>query len=185
MLKGDVIQTGGDGSVGVTFIDGSVFSLSAGARIAINKFLNKTKKQTTPLSSIWCRERSISWPGMAKTGSMIGTPVATMGIRGTAMHTVIARDGTVQAYVIDEDKDEHLVDILRPEWRVPAGCSTASGRRLDDFSFGRISDRSRELQKSPEQRLRKQYFSEPVVPGRARSGPNKTDPDDRTNVQSI
>src|SRR5262249_51651901 len=39
VYKGDVVQTGADGKVGITFNDGSAFNLSSNARMVLNEFV--------------------------------------------------------------------------------------------------------------------------------------------------
>ena len=78
VLKGDVIQTGSDGSVGVTFADGSVFSLSAGSRIVVNEFLyDPNGSSNASLINIVQGTVDFLSGQIAKTGSMkVSTPVA-------------------------------------------------------------------------------------------------------------
>src|SRR5262245_50961712 len=38
VYRGDVIQTGNDGAVGISFVDGSAFNLTSNARIILNEF---------------------------------------------------------------------------------------------------------------------------------------------------
>src|SRR5262249_60391502 len=39
VYKGDVVQTGADGKVGITFSDGTAFNLSSNARMVLNEFV--------------------------------------------------------------------------------------------------------------------------------------------------
>ena len=39
VYKGDVVQTGADGKVGITFTDGTAFNLSSNARMELNEFV--------------------------------------------------------------------------------------------------------------------------------------------------
>src|SRR5947208_15355698 len=39
VYRGDAVQTGADGKVGITFTDGSAFNLSANARMVLNEFV--------------------------------------------------------------------------------------------------------------------------------------------------
>ena len=39
VYRGDTIETGADGAVGITFIDGTAFNLSAAARLVLNEFV--------------------------------------------------------------------------------------------------------------------------------------------------
>jgi hypothetical protein len=39
VYKGDVVQTGADGKVGITFTDGTAFNLSSNARMVLDEFV--------------------------------------------------------------------------------------------------------------------------------------------------
>ena len=39
VYRGDVVQTGADGKVGITFTDGTAFNLSSNARMVLNEFV--------------------------------------------------------------------------------------------------------------------------------------------------
>ena len=43
VYRGDIIQTGADGALGITFADGTSFSVSANARMEINEFIYDPK----------------------------------------------------------------------------------------------------------------------------------------------
>ena len=107
VYKGDVVQTGADGKVGITFSDGTAFNLSSNARMALNEFVydpNGTSNST--LFSLSKGTFTFIAGKVAKTGDMkIDTPVATMGIRGTTPHVEISDDGTVKfSTLIEENK---------------------------------------------------------------------------------
>src|SRR5262245_6170494 len=93
VYKGDVVQTQGAGSaLGVTFTDGTTFSLSANARMVLNEFVySPAGSQNSALINLVQGSIAFVAGEVAKTGDMrIGTPVATMGIRGTAVSVEIA-----------------------------------------------------------------------------------------------
>ena len=107
VYKGDVVQTGADGKVGITFSDGTAFNLSSNARMVLNEFVydpNGTSNST--LFSLSKGTFTFIAGKVAKTGDMkIDTPVATMGIRGTTPHVEISDDGTVKfSTLIEENK---------------------------------------------------------------------------------
>jgi hypothetical protein len=187
VLKGDVIQTGSDGAVGVTFIDGSVFSLSAGARIVVNEFLYDPNGSSNA-AVINLVQGTVDFLAgqVAKTGSMkVGTPVATMGIRGTAMHTVTLLDGTFRGFVIDEDDKDHLVEIFDLNG-VFRGLLHSKGSGLQISPLGGFQIALATLEKTPDLKLLEgNIFQNLMSIGGQGHDPNKTDPDDRTNVQSI
>ena len=45
VYKGDVVQTGADGKVGITFTDGTAFNLSSNARMILNEFVYEPERE--------------------------------------------------------------------------------------------------------------------------------------------
>lgn len=89
--KGDVVATGSDSTLGVTFIDGTVFGLSSNARMVLNEMVyDPNGSNNSSLLSLVAGTITFVAGETAKHGDMkIDTPVATMGIRGTAVLTEI------------------------------------------------------------------------------------------------
>ena len=85
--KGDVVQSGSDSTLGVTFIDGTVFGLSSNAQMVLNEMVyDPNGSNNSSLISLVAGTISFVAGETAKHGDMkIDTPVATMGIRGTAV----------------------------------------------------------------------------------------------------
>ncbi len=85
--KGDVLQSGADSTLGVTFIDGTVFGLSSNARMVVNEMVyDPNGSNNSSLLSLVAGTISFVAGETAKHGDMkVDTPVATMGIRGTAV----------------------------------------------------------------------------------------------------
>jgi hypothetical protein len=109
VYKGDVVQTGADGKVGITFTDGTAFNLSSNARMELNEFVyDPNGKSNSTLISLSKGTFTFIAGKVAKTGDMkIDTPVATMGIRGTTPHVEISDDGTVKfSTLIEENKSK-------------------------------------------------------------------------------
>jgi len=106
---GDVLSTGSDGRVGVTFTDGTAFDLSSNARMAMTEFVfDPTSKSNSSLLSLTKGTFTFVAGKIAKSGDMkVDTPVATMGIRGTTPRVEISDDGTVKfSTLIEEGKDQ-------------------------------------------------------------------------------
>jgi hypothetical protein len=123
VYKGDVVQTGADGKVGITFTDGTAFNLSSNARMVLNEFVyDPNGKSNSTLFSLSKGTFTFVAGKVAKTGDMkIDTPVATMGIRGTTPHVEISDDGTVKfSTLIEENKN-----------RVQENKSGATEKRTD------------------------------------------------------
>src|SRR2546430_2101085 len=124
--KGDVVQSGSNSTLGITFIDGSVFGLSSNARMVLNEMVyDPNGSNNSSLLSLVAGTISFVAGETAKHGDMkVDTPVATMGIRGTAVlveidfeipladpnappsppsarfHVLLEPDGTTGSYVL-------------------------------------------------------------------------------------
>lgn len=85
--KGDVVQSGSDSTLGITFIDGTVFGLASNARMVLNEMVyDPNGSNNSSLISLVAGTISFVAGATAKHGDMkVDTPVATMGIRGTAV----------------------------------------------------------------------------------------------------
>ena len=85
--KGDVVQSGSNSTLGITFIDGTVFGLSSNARMVLNEMVyDPNGSNNSSLISLVAGTISFVAGETAKHGDMkVDTPVATMGIRGTAV----------------------------------------------------------------------------------------------------
>jgi hypothetical protein len=106
VLKGDVVQTQGDSAVGIIFGDGTTFNLGANARMVLNDFVYNPAPGSANSALINLVQGSITFIAgeVAKHGDMkVGTPVATMGIRGTAVQVDIdVNNGTTKMQVLIE-----------------------------------------------------------------------------------
>jgi FecR protein len=102
VYKGDVVQTGNDSSIGVSFPDGSALNLVADTRMAFNEYsYNANSTSNVALLSLVQGTFAFVAGVVAHTGEMkIVTPVATIGVRGTTgwvreVATVTANVGQV------------------------------------------------------------------------------------------
>ena len=103
--KGDVIQTGSDSSIGMTFADGSAFGMTSNARMVMNEMIyDPNGSSNSSLFSLVQGTITFVAGQTAKNGNMrVDTPVATMGIRGTAVLVEIgANDGPTKFSVLVE-----------------------------------------------------------------------------------
>jgi hypothetical protein len=98
IYRGDIIQTGVDGALGITFADGSSFNVSPNARMEVDEFVYDPKgNSNSSLISLVKGTFTFIAGEVAHTGDMkVDTPVATMGIRGTAPRVEISEDGTTK-----------------------------------------------------------------------------------------
>jgi hypothetical protein len=106
VYRGDLIQTGPDGTVGIGFADGNSFSVSNNARMELNEFVYDPRGHSnSSLMSLTKGTFAFIAGEVAHTGSMkVGTPVGTMGIRGTAPRVQILNDGSVKFSTLIEEK---------------------------------------------------------------------------------
>jgi hypothetical protein len=128
VLKGDVIQTGANSAVGVAFSDGTSFNLSSNARMVLNEFVYSPGGSANA-AVINLVQGAITFVAgqVARTGDMkVGTPVALMGIRGTAVNVNIrANDGATDISVMAEgDNLIHMVQV----YALPTATDLAAGR---------------------------------------------------------
>jgi hypothetical protein len=109
VYRGDVVQTGADGRLGINFTDGSSFNLSSNASMALNEFVyDPNGKSNSTLVNLTKGTFTFVAGNIAKTGDMkVDTPVATMGIRGTTPRVEISDDGSVKfSTLIEEGKSK-------------------------------------------------------------------------------
>jgi hypothetical protein len=130
IYKGDVVQTTGDSALGVIFADNSTFNLGANARMVLNEFVYDPNGSANA-SAISLVQDTISFLAgtIAHTGDMkVGTPVGTMGIRGTAVNvTISANNGATQISVMAEaDNLTHSVNVYAP----PSAADLAAGHSV-------------------------------------------------------
>jgi len=106
VYRGDIIQTGADGKLGVAFADGSSFSVSPNARMEVNEFVYDPHGHfNSSLMSLTKGTFTFIAGEVAHNGSMkVQTPVGTMGIRGTAPRVEILNDGSVKFSTLIEQK---------------------------------------------------------------------------------
>jgi hypothetical protein len=85
IYKSDVVQTSANSSVGIGFPDGTALNLVANTRMALNEYsYDANSTSNSALFSLVEGTFSFVAGKVAHTGDMkIGTPVATVGIRGT------------------------------------------------------------------------------------------------------
>ncbi|SHN77109.1 autotransporter-associated beta strand repeat-containing protein [Bradyrhizobium erythrophlei] len=113
--KGDVVQSGADSTLGITFIDGTVFGLSSNSRMVLNEMVyDPNGSNNSSLLSLVAGTITFVAGETAKHGDMkVDTPVATMGIRGTAVlveidfalndakfQVLVEPDGTTGSYIL-------------------------------------------------------------------------------------
>lgn len=106
IFRGDLIQTGADGALGVVLADGTSFTVSSNARMEMNEFVYDPKGHSnSALLNLTKGTFTFIAGNVAHTGDMkIDTPLGTMGIRGTAPRVEIGDDGSVRFSTLIEEK---------------------------------------------------------------------------------
>ena len=81
----DVVRTGANSTLGITFIDATTFNLKASTRITIDNYVYEDGgKSNAAIFDVAKGTAAFVASAVAKTGDMkITTPTATLGIRGT------------------------------------------------------------------------------------------------------
>jgi T5SS/PEP-CTERM-associated repeat protein len=95
IFQGDVVSTGVGSELGILFIDETVFSLSANARMVINELIYNPSSTTNSMGISLIQGTFVFVTGqVAPTGGIeVDTPVGTIGIRGTTVGVEIATFG--------------------------------------------------------------------------------------------
>jgi VCBS repeat-containing protein len=133
VYQNDVVQTGSGSALGLVMIDGTTFNLTANARLMLNDLTyDATSTSNTSLFTLVQGAVTFVAGQVAKTGDMkVSTPVATMGIRGTAVILdVNAVDGTVSVSVANQrDGQVHAVQVFNARGDL-IGTVTSNGSSL-------------------------------------------------------
>ena len=133
VYQNDVVQTGSGSTLGLVMIDGTTFNLTANARLMMNDLTyDATSTSNTSLYTLVQGAATFVAGQVAKTGDMkVSTPVATMGIRGTAVILdVNAVDGTVSVSVANQrDGQIHAVQVFNARGDL-IGTVTSNGSSL-------------------------------------------------------
>ncbi|NOJ42046.1 FecR family protein [Bradyrhizobium australiense] len=81
----DIVQTGANAALGITFIDNTTFNLKANTKITIDNYVYEDGgKNNAAIFDVAKGTAAFIAASVAKTGDMkITTPTATLGIRGT------------------------------------------------------------------------------------------------------
>ena len=121
--KGDIVQTGSNSILGITFVDGTALSLTASSRMALNEFIyDANSNSNSGLLSLVQGGFAFIAGQVAHTGGLnITTPVAVMGIRGTAGGASCADAGNCQFFASRNPDGSLSVYQLTPT----SGAATA------------------------------------------------------------
>ncbi|WP_128927175.1 Ig-like domain-containing protein [Bradyrhizobium guangxiense] len=154
VYQGDVVQTGSNSTIGLVLDDGSAFNLSANARFLLAD-LTFDPNSTSNSAFLTLVQGAASFVAgqVAKTGDMrVSTPVASIGIRGTAVNLEISsNDGTVSISVIDQrDGALHAVEVFNNAG-VLIGTVTSNGASLTLTPTATFDVIARQIDKTADQ----------------------------------
>ncbi|MGB1539988.1 MAG: FecR domain-containing protein, partial [Rickettsiales bacterium] len=109
VYQNDVVQTNGDGSIGITFVDGSVFTLGNDARMTLDSMVYdpSTGEGSSSVTVMKGMFKFISGDIAANNpGDMVvETPVATIGIRGTTGGGNVIGPGQDNQFFLEPNAD--------------------------------------------------------------------------------
>ncbi|WP_374371118.1 cadherin-like domain-containing protein [Dongia sp.] len=110
----DVVMTDSEGAVGIVFIDGTTFSLSAGARMTMDEMVfDPASGGGNFVTSVLQGTFVFSTGSIAPNGNMeVNTPVGTIGIRGTTVAARIALEGSDTVIMLLADADGHVGRVV-------------------------------------------------------------------------
>jgi len=115
IFKNDMLATGADSALGVTFDDETTFSLSADTRIVVNEFVYQDGGSGNAASfNVAIGTAAFVASLVARTGDMtITTPDAAIGIRGTTGVVEVPAAGAAAAPTVKlyPDADGHVGQI--------------------------------------------------------------------------
>ena len=164
LYQNDVVQTGSNSTMGMVLDDGSAFNLSANARCMLNDLVyDPAGSSNKSLFTLVQGAVSFVAGQVAPTGDMeVATPVAVIGIRGTAVLLDIgSTDGTVAISVADQqDGSVHSVQVFRcAPTNVPGVCTagdqigtvTSNGSALSITPGANLQISTQEISKTPAQ----------------------------------
>ncbi len=108
VYQGDVVETGADTKLGISFIDKTLFSLSANARMVLDEVIfNPAEPANNSMVMNLVQGAFVFVTGeIAPTGLMqVQTPIATMGIRGTTPKVVVDAINGIAEFALLPDPD--------------------------------------------------------------------------------
>jgi len=114
VFQDDLVETSADSKLGLAFIDETVFSLSANARMILDELVYEPGGSDNSMAFNLVQGTFVFITGqVAPTGEMkIETPVATMGIRGTTPIVMINGENGNTEFGILKDPDGKIGEYI-------------------------------------------------------------------------
>lgn len=149
VFQGDTLETGGDGSVGVVFVDKSTFSLGPKGRMVMDEMVFDPAHPGEGHATMVALSGAFSFVSgqvakAAPEAMQIKTPVMTIGVRGTSVAGVAAPEGSSNVVTLLRDGDGTLGQVTV---RNAAGflVLNAEAQTLQSSSFIRAFEPPRQL----------------------------------------
>ncbi|MEL6751352.1 MAG: Ig-like domain-containing protein, partial [Pseudomonadota bacterium] len=107
VFANDVVSTGVDGQLSITFADGTIFTMAANSRMVLDDLIYDPNATDNSATFDLVEGSFVFIAGaVAKTGGMtVNTPAATMGIRGTTVHVDIQTVNGVTTVEVSLNRD--------------------------------------------------------------------------------
>ncbi len=173
IFRGDVVATQTGGKLGLRLVDGTVFSLTGGARMVMNELIYDPGGSDNLFSASLVEGTFVFITGqVAKTGTMrVQTPVATMGIRGTTPFVRIDANTGVTEFRILPDPDGQIgryeIVSLLNQSLLAVVQEVGTGFRIDSPSSPpvQITIPDTQLQQPNDANDAYRLFQQPSAPG--------------------
>ncbi len=155
IFQNDVLQTGEDTSLSVTFVDGTIFTLASASRMIIDELIYDPDGSDNSGGFSLIQGSFVFIAGqVAKTGGMeVNTPSSTMGIRGTTVVVeVSSENGVVTSEItLAEDIDGEIgrIELFDIEGNLIADIQETINKWVVQAFDGAV----REVSRSPQDEL--------------------------------
>jgi hypothetical protein len=136
IFQGDIIKTGPDSTANIAFADGTSFNISQNAQMELNEFVySPNGKSNSTVYNLTKGAFTFIAGEVAHTGSMkVETPLATMGIRGTAPHVEILEDGSVKFITLIEENKKKAPPIAPGTRKAQAPAPSSNEKAEADLN---------------------------------------------------
>jgi hypothetical protein len=120
----DIVRTDPDGEVGITFIDGTQFSLGGGAKLRIDRLIYDPSGSDNSMALNMLQGAFVfvtgGIAGAPGEGMTVGTPAGSIGVRGTSVggHYASGPEGWVIALFKDSDGHVGKVSVYNGKGEV-------------------------------------------------------------------
>jgi FecR-like protein len=164
VFSGDRVQTGPNSTLGITFLDQTVFSIGANARMVLDDLVYNPQGSANNMAFNLVEGTFVFLAGrIATTGNMrISTPVVQIGIRGTLPWITIGNT-TSFAILSEPDGTTGQYDLLRlGTGNVIATVSLATVGTRQKFVMASPDDDPQIVDKTPEELAAEQQFRNQV-----------------------